>query len=163
MKYLAIIQARLTSTRFPNKVMQLVGGKTMLRRVWDAAKGCKQIDRVVVAWPERFPDIPEDDVYSKFVSLINEFNPKYIVRLTADCPLLKTVHIKNAIEMFEECLQYGDQYYNNGMDGYDVQIFTPQFMYSHRNKEHVLDVEYNYNGDSVNTPADLERVRQYAR
>ncbi len=164
--YLAIIQARLFSTRFPGKVMQLVGGKTMVRRVWDAAKG-SFADKVVVAWPERFPDMEENDLHGKFCRLIQEFKPTYVIRLTADCPLLTSRDINDAIKAFEigrrnyAPLNYC--YYNNGRDGFDVQIFTPEFMYTHPNKEHVLDVEHNSGGLSVNTPDDLARVRTYAR
>lgn len=157
--YLCVIQARLTSKRFPNKVMQTVGGKTMLRRVWDAAKGSR-VDKIVVAWPERWPDIEEGDMYTKMCLLVQEFKPKYLVRLTADCPLLESKHINEAISLFE---QQELDYYNNGKDGYDVQVFKPTFMYQHPNKEHVLQVAYNYGGYSVNTKEDLKRIRSIAR
>jgi spore coat polysaccharide biosynthesis protein SpsF (cytidylyltransferase family) len=162
--YLCIIQARLGSTRFPGKVLQLVKGRTMLKRVWDAAKA-SWADKVVVLWPERYSDIAENDLFSRFARLINEFSPTYVIRLTADCPLLATSHINDAIRSFEYGIRRNPPcpYFNNGMDGFDVQIFTPEFMYTHPNREHVLDVQYNAGGLSVNTPADLAKVRQLAR
>lgn len=162
MLYLCVIQARIGSSRFPNKVMQTVGGKTMVRRVWDAAKQALWWDgnKVIVLWPERNPDVPEDNLFEPFRRLVQEFSPHYVIRLTADCPLITSGDITQAIIKFEKSEK---PYYNNGCDGRDVQIFTPEFMLTHPNRNHVLDVKYNYGGTSVNTPADLERVRKLAR
>lgn len=163
MTYLVVIQARLGSTRFPGKVLQTVNGRTLVKRVWDAAKA-SWADKTVVLWPERNPDVDESDLYTPFCRLALEFAPKYIIRLTADCPLLTTKHINDAIRNFEcDRRIFGKQYYNNGLDGYDVQIFTPEFMYLHPNRQHVLDVQFNTGGVSVNTKADLDRVRYIAR
>lgn len=163
MTYLAVIQARLYSSRFPNKVMATVKGKTMLRRVWDAAKE-SYADHVVVAWPERWPEIEENNLFLKFRELIKEFDPMFVIRLTADCPLLTTGHVNDAIVAFERQRRKGGaDYYNNRLDGYDVQIFTPEYMYAHPHKEWVIADIPNKGGVSVNTKADLERVRQLAK
>lgn len=163
-QYLCVIQARLFSTRFPGKVMQLVNGRTMVKRVWDAAIK-SYADRVVVAWPERFPEIAENDLYSKFCILIQEFKPRYIIRLTADCPLISTNDINEGIRSFELGRKKlpAMHYYNNRKDGFDVQIFTPEYMYAHPSQEHVIEDIPNTGGLSVNTPAELEKVRRYAR
>lgn len=156
MKYLAIIQARIGSTRFPNKVMQTVGGKTLVKRVWEAAKGCHLIDKVVVAWPERYPDLDENDVMGRFQRLVDEFKPMYVVRLTSDCPLITSAHIYLAILNFEN---NAFPYYSNHKDGFDVQVFSPSLM---NHKEHVIaDFTTPNTGLSVNTREDLERVRAY--
>ena len=47
MKYIGIIPARYASTRFPGKPLAEIGGKTVLRRVYEQA--CKALDTVVVA------------------------------------------------------------------------------------------------------------------
>lgn len=162
-KYLCIIQSRLNSSRFPGKVLQLVKGKTMVKRVWEAAKD-SLVDKVIVLWPERNPDIPETDLYTPFCRLVDEFKPRYLVRLTADCPLITAEHINKAIIEFELGNKLNQiDYYNNGLDGFDVQIFTPEYMKTHPNKQHVLEVEYNYNGLSVNTKEELERIKLYAK
>jgi 3-deoxy-manno-octulosonate cytidylyltransferase (CMP-KDO synthetase) len=49
MKILGIIPARYASTRFPGKPLALIGGKTMIRRVYDQALQCRDLDYVVVA------------------------------------------------------------------------------------------------------------------
>ncbi len=163
-KYLAVIQARLFSSRFPNKVMQLINGKTMLRHVWDAAKG-SWAGEVVVAWPERWPEMDENDMYGKFCLLVKEFNPKYLIRLTADCPLITSQVINDAITAFQMGVRRypAVEYFNNRRDGFDVQIFTPDYMYEHPHKENVINDLPNIGGLSVNTPEDLETVRRYAK
>ena len=49
MKAIAIIPARLASTRLPKKVLREIAGKTMLQRVYEAARGCSELDDVIVA------------------------------------------------------------------------------------------------------------------
>ncbi|MBL7997726.1 MAG: 3-deoxy-manno-octulosonate cytidylyltransferase, partial [Candidatus Kapabacteria bacterium] len=49
MKTVAIIPARYPSSRFPGKPLVMLHGKTMLERVWDAARAAKSIDAVAVA------------------------------------------------------------------------------------------------------------------
>jgi 3-deoxy-manno-octulosonate cytidylyltransferase (CMP-KDO synthetase) len=49
MKAIAVIPARLASTRLPRKVLREICGKPMLERVYGAARACKQLDDVIVA------------------------------------------------------------------------------------------------------------------
>jgi glutamate-1-semialdehyde 2,1-aminomutase len=161
MEYLAIIQARLGSSRLPNKVMQTVGGVPMVKRVFNAASNA-WVDKAIVAWPERYPDLDENDVLGRFQRLATEFNPTYIIRLTADCPLLTAFDIKHAIFEFNKS---GRVYYNNRRDGHDVQIFRTSILFdgSMTDKEHVIKDSPNVGGTSVNTKWDLYQVRHLAR
>jgi spore coat polysaccharide biosynthesis protein SpsF (cytidylyltransferase family) len=156
MEYLVIIQARLGSIRFPNKVMQTVGGIPMVKRVFNAAKA-SWADKVIVAWPERYPHIDESNVWQRFVEIVNEFKPKYIIRLTADCPLITHLDINNAISEFKRLRH---DYYNNRKDGYDVQIFTPSRLMTNGHRENVINDTPNLGGPSVNTKAELAMVRK---
>lgn len=166
-RFLCIIQARQTSTRFPNKVMQTVNGRTLIKRIWDAAKG-SWADKVIVAWPERYPDLDENDVLERFRRVSHEFQSKYIIRLTSDCPLMTSEIINEAINRF---FARGGHYYCNRdieQDGFDVQIFTTRVLHSYyiTHKEHVIQPEKHITPEkclSVDTQADLERVREYAR
>lgn len=49
MRAVAIIPARLASTRLPRKVLREIAGKTMLQRVYEAAHACKQLAEVIIA------------------------------------------------------------------------------------------------------------------
>lgn len=166
LRYLCIIQARMTSTRLPGKVMMTVGGVPIVKRVWDAAKACRRIGKVIVAWPERYDDLDQNDVRERFRRISREFPSKYIIRLTADCPLLTPAVIDHAISEFE---RRQVPYYCNRdtmQDGFDVQIFT-SFMLHHdyaTHKEHVIKPETHATPDkymSVDTAEDLARVRGF--
>lgn len=165
--YTAIIQARATSTRFPGKVFQLVNGKSLVTRVFEAAKG-SWADKVIVAWPERYPDLDENNVLERFRRISNEFPSRYIIRLTSDCPLLTSEIINDSINRFH-AIGKGVYYCNRDKypDGFDVQIFTPHMLHGNyaTHKEHVIapsgypDVHYL----SVDTPQDLKNVREYVK
>jgi spore coat polysaccharide biosynthesis protein SpsF len=58
MKNVAIIQARLGSTRLPAKVLRDIQGQTMLKRVVRRIRQCKYIDQVVVATSDETVDEP---------------------------------------------------------------------------------------------------------
>lgn len=49
MNVLGIIPARYASTRFPGKPLVDIGGKSMIRRVYEQAQKCQNLDDVVVA------------------------------------------------------------------------------------------------------------------
>ena len=162
MNFLVIIQARLGSTRFPNKVLETVNGVPMVKRVYDAAKA-SWADKVIVAWPERYPDLDENDVRERFRRISNEFPSKYIIRLTSDCPLITTRDINSAIQAFNVSRV---SYFNNHKDGFDVQICLRNYLHDDyfTDKEHVFKGPLTAStGLSVNTKEDLERVREYAR
>lgn len=141
--------------------METVQGIPMVKRVWNAAVN-SLADKVVVAWPERYQDLDQNDVLTRFQRVSQEFPSKYIVRLTADCPLITPEDINTAIR---EHSRLKIDYFNNGRDGFDVQIFPTEWLYDKglTNKEHVLNSVPNVGGLSVNTKQDLERVRKYAR
>jgi CMP-N-acetylneuraminic acid synthetase len=137
--------------------MQTVGGIPMVKRVWLAAKDCKEIEQVVVAWPERYPDLDESNVLERFRRIALETGAGVIVRLTADCPLLTPWDISEAFS------HYWGVYHSNHRDGHDVQIIPYSVLMDNSitHREHVInDMETKPTGLSVNTKADLKRVRK---
>lgn len=104
MRINAVIQARVGSTRLPGKVLEDLGGHSVLEWVVRAARTARQIDTVIVATSTSPGDdavaaladslgVPvvrgsEDDVLSRFVATLDAYPADAIVRLTADCPLL---------------------------------------------------------------------------
>ncbi len=132
----------------------------MLRRVWDAAKGCSVIDKVIVAWPERYPDLDENDVLGRFQRICREFPSEFVIRLTADCPLLTTLDICEALDQVNS----NSNYYSNRRDGHDVQIVRTSFLFTdrHTHKEHVILDGFPTpdTGLSVNNRGQLQRVRR---
>lgn len=105
MKVVAIIQARLGSTRLPGKVLRDLCGKPMIGHVVERAHRILKVEHVQVAISEEPSDDelfahlsgykrigitrgPEDDVLARYWKAANETSADIIVRITADCPLL---------------------------------------------------------------------------
>lgn len=139
---LAILQARVSSTRLPGKVMKEILGKPMILHQIQRINNSKLIDGLVVATSLD----PSDDqlvktltnenvavrrgelnnVVSRFALVVDEFMPETIVRLTADCPLTDSEVIDNVIETH---LRLGADYTSNVLDrtfpdGLDVECFS---------------------------------------
>ena len=100
-----IIQARMGSSRLPNKTMKLIDKKIpMLEQVIKQIKFCKEFDKIVVATTTNKEDdeifdfvtkleIPcfrgsEKDLLDRYYMCAKNFSFKTIVRITSDCPLI---------------------------------------------------------------------------
>ena len=104
MNTIAILQARMGSSRLPGKVMADLLGKPLLVRVIERAKAIPGIDRLIVATTiaERRSQVlalarvagvdgfagSEEDVLDRYYQAARAFDASVIIRLTADCPLL---------------------------------------------------------------------------
>ncbi|MFS1518034.1 cytidylyltransferase domain-containing protein [Bacillus sp. SCS-151] len=104
MEILIIIQARMGSTRLPGKVLKPLGASTVINYV---VSRCKQIQKtlgIIVAtstlkqddqieeWCKKH-DITcyrgsESDVLSRYYHCAKQYNPDYVIRVTADCPFI---------------------------------------------------------------------------
>ena len=116
MRTLGIIQARMGSSRLPGKVLRRLGGRTVLARVVDAARGSGVVDELVVATTEESRDDavvaectalgvschrgPVDDVLTRFVQVMETHPSDATLRFTADCPLLDPQLIATAARVF---------------------------------------------------------------
>lgn len=99
----AIIQARMGSTRLPGKVMMPMGEETVLDKVVKRTKRSRLVNSVVVATSDTPQDDciashckdrgwicfrgSEHDVLSRYRDAATMANADVIVRITADCPL----------------------------------------------------------------------------
>ena len=140
---IAIVQARLNSTRFPNKVLADINGKPMIVHVLERAKQINGVDLVVAAIPRTdvvlekvirsagvFPVLGDEaDVLSRFVEAIKGREADTIMRLTADCPALDPVVASKTLELFlanRPKIDYADNdTLSSGYpDGWDVEVFS---------------------------------------
>lgn len=141
-KNLCIIQARIGSTRLPNKVLMKVDNISLLEFEINRVKQSKKIDKIAVATTNQKTDDKieklckkididcfrgsEDDVLDRYYKCSLKY-PKYnnIIRLTGDCPLIDFKVIDEVITCFEKS-KY--DYFSNVEketfpDGMDVEIF----------------------------------------
>lgn len=116
MKKIAIIQARLSSSRLPGKVLRDIAGEPMLARVLARVGRAKLIDQIVVATTSDEADNPiveycqetgfacfrgdPYDVLDRFYLCAKQFEADLIVRITADCPMIAPEEIDRVIKTF---------------------------------------------------------------
>lgn len=115
-RVVAVIQARMGSTRLPGKVLRPLGRRPVLDWVIDAAQRATGVDDVVIATSTDVGDDPvaeagdrrgvevvrgsEDDVLDRFLRVIDASSADAVVRLTADCPLLDAVVIDQIVALW---------------------------------------------------------------
>lgn len=142
MKVVAIVQARMGSTRLPNKVMKLIEGTPMIELLLARLVKSKQIDQIVLATSVDERNTPlvehvqslgyvcvrgsENDVLDRYLLAAKESNADIIVRITGDCPLIDPALVDSAITKFKIL---GVDYLSNTSpatfpDGLDTEIFT---------------------------------------
>ncbi len=140
MRTIAIVQARMTSTRFPGKVLAPLAGGPMVLRQLERVARARSLDAVVGATSSDPSDDPLaavleaagypvvrgslEDVLDRFIDAIDTFEPDVVVRLTADCPLISPAVIDLVVGRFQET---GADYASNTMtptfpDGLDVEV-----------------------------------------
>jgi spore coat polysaccharide biosynthesis protein SpsF len=143
----AIIQARTESTRLPGKVLEDIGGASMLSRVVSRVKKAKLVNRVVVATTEKTSDDlivdeckqlsvdyyrgSELDVLDRYYRATQTYNPDTIVRITSDCPLIDPDIIDSVVEGF---LGKSFDYASNTIEpsfprGLDTEAMTAEALY----------------------------------
>ena len=138
----AIIQARMGSSRLPGKVMMDLGGKPLLAHVIQRALNIQNVDRVVLATTTHIADKPllglaeeygissfagnEEDVLDRFYQAARQHDASTVMRLTADCPFLDPDVSYQTLRRFQQ----GDVDYasNNHPptypDGLDTEVFS---------------------------------------
>lgn len=142
MKTVAIVQARMGSTRLPNKVMKTIAGVPMIELLLARLARASEVDEIVVATSEDVRNQPladhvgslgyrcfrgsEDDVLARFVAAAQEAGADVVIRITGDCPLVDPALVDAAIRGFREA---GVDYFSNTAppsypDGLDIEVFT---------------------------------------
>jgi len=141
---LAIVQARMSSTRLPGKVLADVGGEPMLALLLHRLKTSREIERITVATStdavddsieELARDLtvevhrgPRDDVLSRFAGAVAGHTGP-VARVTGDCPLIDAEIVDQVVALFRGTP--GCDYASNVEprtypDGLDVEVFSPE-------------------------------------
>lgn len=165
MNVVAIVQARVGSTRLPGKVFELVSGKPLIWHIFERLKCSQKINNLVLAtttnekddklaeWAEqnKFDCFrgSESDVLSRYYHCAKEFNADIVVRITADDPFKDHRIIDKAINfLIKDNLDF---VCNNNPpsypEGMDVEVFT----------FNALEQSFNESKD----PFEREHVTQY--
>jgi spore coat polysaccharide biosynthesis protein SpsF len=118
MRVVAIIQARMGSTRLPGKVMKDLAGDTVLARVVERVRRASEIEAVVIATTHQTADdsiVDEcrrlkvrvfrgevNDVLDRYYHAAKEVRAEAIVRITSDCPLIEPEITDKTVRAFLE-------------------------------------------------------------
>ena len=138
----AILQARMSSSRLPGKILMEVCGKPLLQLQIERLRRCTSFDRLVVA-TSTMPDDSKveelcsrlgvscfrgalDDVLERFYQCAVLHDAAHVVRLTGDCPLADPALIDDLVR-FYRCQKV--DYASNARppslpDGLDAEIFS---------------------------------------
>lgn len=144
-KTVAIIQARVGSSRLPAKALLPLAGHTVLDEVIERAQAIKGIDEVVLAIPEHDIELlqidpvcrvvtgPEDDVLARYWIAANAANAIHVMRITADCPLLNPLLAAHVLDQYKQNVEehgpkswfYASNVYPDRTfpRGWDVEVF----------------------------------------
>ena len=104
MKVAGIVQARMTSTRLPGKILLEVLGKPLMQYQLERLRKVSSLDELIVATTTNETDDPvmelcgrlgvltyrgsELDVLSRYCAAADHYKADVVVRFTADCPLI---------------------------------------------------------------------------
>ena len=142
MKIVAIVQARMGSTRFPDKVMRLINGTPIIELIFKRLSKSKSIHEIILATSETPRNQPlithiknlgfetyqgsENDVLNRYYEAALKTKADLIVRITGDCPLIDPELVDRLIECFQSNQV---DYASNTIpptypDGLDVEVFS---------------------------------------
>lgn len=140
---IAIIQARMSSTRLPGKILKEIQGKPMLELLIERLKQCKKLDKIVIATSDNKKDEAtvalakkincpyfvgdENDVLDRFYQAAQKFQADVIVRITGDCPLHDPELVDKVVNYYLENQDKYDYVSNvdppTFPDGLDLWVF----------------------------------------
>ena len=115
-KIVATIEARMTSSRLPGKVLLELAGKPAVQQIVERLRRSRYVDEVVVATTDQPTDDPvaemcgeigcacfrgnEEDVLARVLGAARSVNGQLIVEITGDCPVIDWRHVDRLIEVF---------------------------------------------------------------
>lgn len=162
-KIICVIQARMSSTRFPGKIMSPILGYPLLYRVVQRVIQSNIKDIVIATTTNTEDDIipcmlkcynldipiirgNENDVLSRYILAADTYKADAVIRITADCPLVDFRFINEAVDIFQQndvdYVSFDNTMYIEGVCDAEVikttilkKVFTETADYKHR--EHV--------------------------
>lgn len=160
-KVVATIEARMTSSRLPGKVLMECCGKPILQHMIERVRRCSRIDDIVVATTVNESDDSivnlcsdigckyyrgdEDDVLERVLLTAQSVDADIIVELTGDCPFIDWRHIDRLVDIY---LTNEYDFVANNIErsfpmGFDIRLFSTQMLHwLNENSSNPLDHEH---------------------
>ncbi|TGL99213.1 aminotransferase class III-fold pyridoxal phosphate-dependent enzyme [Leptospira jelokensis] len=187
MKIVAIVQARMGSTRLPNKVMKEICGRPMIGILLDRLSKSKQISKIILATSLDKKNAPlkhfvnecgfevfqgsEDNVLERFYKAAEIDKPDAIVRITGDCPLVDADLVDLVIEKFKrDKVDYTSNIEPPSFpDGLDIEVFKfSALQKAYEKAKDIFDLEHvtpfirkniSFTKSNFSNPIDLSSLR----
>jgi spore coat polysaccharide biosynthesis protein SpsF len=146
-RFTATIEARMTSSRLPGKVLALAEGKPMLELMIERLRFVPEISEIVIATTGNATDDPveaigkrlgvgvfrgsEEDVLERLVQATRAYKVDTLVQLTGDCPLIDPKIISKVIQHYRTA---GVDYVSNVLTrsypiGMDTQVYAASVLH----------------------------------
>lgn len=144
MKTVAVVQARMGSSRLPGKVMKTVAGQRVIDLLLRRLKQAQRVDEIVLATTEMPVDDPlaahvagqgirvvrgsEDDVLARYLKAVDQSGATTVIRITGDCPFVMPALVDEMVGAFHA--REGDIDYLSNIDpptypdGLDLEVFS---------------------------------------
>jgi spore coat polysaccharide biosynthesis protein SpsF len=162
-KFTVVIQARISSRRLPGKVLLPFGVRTVLECLVDRLRTSRNVSQIVIATSDEQSDDQLADfvaqkklgevfrgslqnVFSRFQKIALGVQSKYLLRVTADCPLVSPTLIDS---MYEQLIQNDLDFLSNSHQQGIIKGFDLEFI----NRDLLLSID-----DSVLDSYELEHV-----
>jgi spore coat polysaccharide biosynthesis protein SpsF len=149
-RVVAVVQARMTSTRLPGKVMLPLAGTPLLARVLERVGAIKGIDETIIAVPEGPSQAPlvdlaaeykggvsvfqgsENDVLARTVGAAESANASVVIRITSDCPMFDPAVSSSVLAAFMELdVSYARTSPTHGYPlGYETEVISMEALRS---------------------------------
>jgi spore coat polysaccharide biosynthesis protein SpsF len=146
MKIVAIIQARMGSTRLPGKVLKDILGKPMLWHLINRLEHARLVDKIIIATSDNKGDRPiisfaeeneipcyagsDVDLLDRLYQAAKKFGADAVVRITGDCPLVDPAVVDKVTKAYldnEDSFDYVSNVHPPTYpDGLDTEIFSFQ-------------------------------------
>jgi len=140
-KIVATIEARMTSTRLPGKVLLPAGGKPMLKHLVDRLRQVKSLQAIVLATTVNRTDDclealareegiacfrgSEEDVLGRVIGAADSVQADIVVEITGDCPIIDPLLVEQTIQIFlhNPCEFASNSLIKSYPDGMETQVF----------------------------------------
>jgi len=140
---IAIIQARMGSTRLPGKALKKILDKTLIEWIRYRLSFCKEVDRIVLSTSESKDNDPlakhaeeigldcfrgsETDLVKRILETARKFKADAIIRVTGDCPLVDPALVDKLVKIYRD--RKNLDYITNILpptfpDGIDIEIIS---------------------------------------
>lgn len=184
MNVIAIIQARMGSSRLPGKILKPLGDEDVLTYVVERCKKIENVSEVIVATSSLSQDDlveewcknnhvsyfrgSEEDVLSRYIGTAENFHPDYVIRVTADCPFVDYELATQMVKTMESAPKDFMRIDGELPRGLAVELFSHQALkymnkhgLEHRHREHVTYYAYEnkkeFSWTSISAEASIQK------